>query len=117
MDRFDVVHTEQEGAFAFALAIAPETDAPDWDMTDEERAQFMQDVEDWQILYFIARVTCAVSGVEMSSEYLGRCAYASVADFIQSEYYKDMCAATKVAAVKQINALHDAIIQEAKNEF
>lgn len=116
MDRFDVVHTEQEGAFAFALAIAPETGAPDWDMTAEERAQFIQDVEDWKILYFVARVTCSVAGVEVATEQLGRCAYESVADFIQSEYYKDMRAATKVAAVKQINALHDAI-QETKNEF
>lgn len=109
MDRFDVVHTEADGAFEFTLALAPETGAPDWDMTDAEREQFIQDVEDWKILYFVARVTCAVSGVEMSSEYLGGCAYASVADFIRDGYYRDMCAATKAAAVKQIHALHSAI--------
>ena len=84
MDRFDVVHTEADGAFEFTLALAPETGAPDWDMTDAEREQFIQDVEDWKILYFVARVTCSVAGVEVATEHLGRCAYASVADFIQS---------------------------------
>lgn len=87
----ELVHEETHDGYGIKLYFGPEDYAPDWDMTDEERADLDRKIERGHLLWFYAHVVAERDGFT-GEDYLGGCCYESVADFIgpNGDYYRDM---------------------------
>lgn len=87
-----LVHTEEHEGFEIKLYLVPEDSTPDWDFeTEEERRELLEDIDNGNLLWFIAKVTASKADIELSVDYLGGCCYKSVDEFIEEGYYyKDM---------------------------
>lgn len=93
MSYWEVVHTDQIEGFDITLSITPEDSTPDWDFkSEEERLELYKDINNGNLLWFVAKVTASKCGVELASDYLGRCCYTDINEFINpKDYYGDMC--------------------------
>lgn len=84
-------HRETAAGFDIVLSVAPEDMPPDWDETDEERAETLRKIENGTLAYFIARVEARKEGITLGTAYLGGCCYDSVRQFVEGgDYYGDM---------------------------
>lgn len=83
---------EVRGKYIIRLELLPEYDMPDWDFeSEEERQELLRKIDQGVYLWFCAKVSAWIDGVELASDYLGGCCYDSVAQFVEdSGYYEDM---------------------------
>src|SRR4051794_36024379 len=87
----EIVHTERVGKFDISLYFGPEDSEPDWSMTTGERTELMTKIDNGTLLWFVAHVVASKNGIELGHDYLGRCCYSSVAEFLEpGGYYEDM---------------------------
>ncbi len=88
----ETIHTEKYKGFDISLSVAPEDYAPDWDFeTEEEKQKLLNDIENGNVEWFMAKVTASKNGIGLGSDHLGGCCYKSVEDFINPDcYYGDM---------------------------
>lgn len=102
-----LVHTEEHEGFEIKLYLVPEDSTPDWDFeTEEERRELLEDIDNGNLLWFIAKVTASKADIELSVDYLGGCCYRSVDEFIEEGYYyKDMRGTVIHAAKLKIKEL------------
>lgn len=109
MDHYETVHTEENDGFTITLSITPETAAPDWYFESEEEEQHLLDqINDGDLMYFVAKVTASKNGIELGNDYLGGCCYESVEDFIVGGYFSDMVDTAIDEAKKAIHSLIEA---------
>ena len=88
---WEVAHRETAEGFDIVLATRPEDMLPDWDETEEERAETLRKIEDGTWVHFIARVEARKKGITLGTAYLGGCCYDNVQQFVKdSDYYSDM---------------------------
>jgi len=84
---WETAHKETRDGFDIVLSVTPEDMPPDWDETEEERAETLQKIDDGTLAYFVARVEARVEGITLGTAYLGGCCYDSVAQFVKEGYY------------------------------
>lgn len=94
MIHWERIHTETKDGFKIELAFAPEDDDPRDHFAsgdDEADAELIRDIENGNVLWFVARVTASKAGVVLGSDYLGRCCYRTAEEFMSPDgYYPDM---------------------------
>ena len=84
-------HSEAREGFDIVLSVTPEDMLPDWDETEEERAETLRKINDGVWAYFVARVEARKEGIILGTAYLGGCCYDSVRQFVEEgDYYGDM---------------------------
>ena len=106
MSYFERVHSEDRpDGFTIVLSIADEDHAPDWDMTEEEKAELIGQIERGVMLWFCAKVEAKKAGVTLGVDYLGGCCYRSIEEFMQGGYYADMIVEAMTEARKTVEAL------------
>ena len=106
MSYFERVHSEDRpDGFTIVLSIAEEDHAPDWDMTEEEKANLLDQIERGVVLWFCAKVEAKKAGVTLGVDYLGGCCYPSVKSFVDGCYYSDMVVEAMTEALKTIEEL------------
>ena len=87
----ELVHTEECQGFTINLYLRPEQYAPDWDFeSEEEKAELLRKIDNYDVLWFCAKVTASKNNIELSSDYLGGCCYDNVEQFLTDGYYEDM---------------------------
>lgn len=99
------VHHEEFEGFDIYLDFCEEFDQPDWDMTDEEKLELNRKIENGLLLWFCAKVRACKNGIELGTDYLGACCYASKEEFIKDGYYSDMKAQAISEAKENIQKL------------
>ncbi len=88
---WETAHTEDRDGFEIVLSVAPEDMPPDWDETEEERAETLRKINDGVWAYFVARVEARKEGITLGTACLGGCCYESVRQFVEEgDYYGDM---------------------------
>ena len=91
MTYWEKVHQEEKDGLIITLEITQETDAPDWDFeSEQERQDLIEQINNGNILWFVAKVSAMKQGILLAEDYLGGCCYDSVEDFIEDAYYQDM---------------------------
>lgn len=85
----NVNHEIFEG-FDIYLDFCEEIDSPDWDMTDNEKAELLKKIDNGSLLWFCAKVRACKNSIELGTDYLGACCYASKEEFMIGGYYEDM---------------------------
>lgn len=90
MKHWEQVHTEEKDGFTINLCFALEDIAPDWDMTEEERDELFEKINNGSLLWVIARVEVKKKSIVLGSSYLGNCCYEEAKDFLLTGYYEDM---------------------------
>jgi hypothetical protein len=84
-------HIDTVDGFEIVLSVTPEDMPPDWDETEEERAETLRKLNDGVWDYFVARVEARREGITLGSAYLGGCCYESVRQFVEEgDYYGAM---------------------------
>ena len=84
-------HRETAEGFDIVLSVTPDDTPPDWDETEEERADTLRRIENGTLAYFIARVEAKKEGITLGTAHLHGCCYDSVAQFVKDgDYYGDM---------------------------
>jgi hypothetical protein len=103
---WEPAHKETIDGFDIVLSTTPEDMPPDWDETEEQRAETLRKINDGTWAYFIAKVEAAKQGIVLATEYLGGCCYDSVEQFVkEGDYYRDMvheAVAQAKAMIKQL---------------
>ena len=88
---WETAHSEARDGFDIVLSVTPEDMPPDWDETEEERAETLRKINDGTWAYFVARVEARKEGITLGTAYLGGCCYDSVRQFVEEgDYYGDM---------------------------
>jgi hypothetical protein len=89
---WETAHKETRDGFEIVLSVTPEDMPPDWDETEEERAETLRKINDGVWVYFVARVEARKEGITLGTAYLGGCCYDSVAQFVKEDgdYYGGM---------------------------
>jgi hypothetical protein len=88
---WETAHKETVDGFDIVLSVTPEDMPPDWDETEEERAETLRKIDDGVWAYFVARVEARKEGITLGTAYLGGCCYESVRQFVEEGgYYGDM---------------------------
>jgi len=106
MSYFEQVYSEDRpDGFTIVLSIAEEDQEPDWVMTEEEKAELVDQIDRGVMLWFCAKVEAKKAGVTLGVDYLGACCYRSVKSFIEDGYYADMVAEAIAEANKKIREL------------
>jgi hypothetical protein len=106
MSYFEQVHSEDRpDGFTIVLSIAGEDHTPDWDMTEEEKAELIDQIDRGVMLWFCAKVEAKKAGVTLGVDYLGACCYPSVDDFRNDSYYWGMVDQAIAEANKKIREL------------
>ena len=91
MTYWEKVHQEEKDGLIITLEITQETDAPDWDFeSEQERQDLIEQINNGNILWFVAKVSAMKQGIVLADDYLGGCCYDSIKDFINDGYYQDM---------------------------
>lgn len=84
-------HRETIEGFEIVLFVTPEDMPPDWDETEDERANTLRRIENGDLAYFVACVEARREGITLGKTYLGGCCYDSVRQFVrEGDYYGDM---------------------------
>lgn len=86
---WELVHTDKINGFDISVYFAEEDYLPDWDFNnEEERLKLLEDIRAGNLLWFTAKVTASKCDVELTSDYLGGCCYASIQEFLdlKSDY-------------------------------
>ena len=101
-------HTEEIEGFTIKLYITWEDSPPDWELSEEDSKQLLEDIENGNLEWFVAKVTAEKMGIELASDYLGECCYKSIEEFIKPGCYYTQMAATVISeARKTIASLCD----------
>jgi hypothetical protein len=88
---WETAHKETVDGFDIVLSVTPEDMPPDWDETEEERAETLRKIDDGVWAYFVARVEARKEGITLGTAYLGGCCYESVRQVVEEGgYYGDM---------------------------
>jgi hypothetical protein len=74
-------------------------------MTEEEKAELLDQIERGVMLWFCAKVEAKKAGVTLGVDYLGGCCYRSVGAFMKDGYYADMIVEAMTQAHKTIEEL------------
>lgn len=91
MTYWEIANVEAKDGFEIVLSTTPEDMPPDWDETEEQRAETLRNIENGTWVYFIARVEACKEGIALGTSYLGGCCYESVKQFVkEGGYYEDM---------------------------
>lgn len=103
---------EEYKGFEIHLEILDEDISPD-DLHDwesfEEREEFYSKLESGELLWFCAKVSAYMAGIELATEYLGGCCYSSIDNFIKDEYYSSMRDEVINNAIDKIKKLNEVI--------
>ena len=103
MTYWEKVHQEEKDGLIITLELTQETDAPDWDFeSEQERQDLIEQINNGNILWFVAKVSAMKQGIVLATDYLGGCCYDSVEDFIKDAYYQDMVDNVITAAKQKI---------------
>lgn len=92
MKDYTLRHTEEREGFTIKLYTTWEEAHPDWDFESEEaKQQLLEDINNGNLEWFIAKVTAEKMGIELATDYIGGCCYESVGEFIRpGDYYTQM---------------------------
>lgn len=91
MTYWEVANVEAKDGFEIVLSTTPEDMPPDWDETEEQRAETLRKINDGTWAYFIARIEACKEGYALGTSYLSGCCYDSVKQFVEEgDYYEDM---------------------------
>ena len=108
IDQMDLPKSGKYDVKLFALV---EHNIPEWSISREELAKFERDVECGRILWFCAKVSVSINGVELGTCYLGGCAYTSLEEFAKDNYCAGMVnnavleAETAIKGIVDLHAL------------
>jgi hypothetical protein len=106
---WEVANVEAKDGFEIVLSVTPEDMPPDWDETEEQRAETLRKIDQGVWVYFIARVEACKDGIALGTSYLGGCCYDSVHQFVkESDYYEDMVHEAIEEARARINRFKEA---------
>ena len=88
---WETIQTEHLDGFEIVFSVTPEDMPPDWDETDEQKAETLRNIENGTWAYFVARVEAKKRGIVLGVDYLGGCCYDSPQKFVEAgDYYKSM---------------------------
>jgi len=87
---WEYIQTETRGDFEYVLSIRPEESEPDWEMSAEEKAQILDQIDKGWLRWFMAKIEAKKLGITLSTQYIGGCCYPSVQDFITGGIYEDL---------------------------
>ena len=108
MSYYELRHTEEKEGFIIKLYTTWEDSQPDWELSEEDSEQFLEDIENGNLEWFIAKVTAEKMGIELASDYLGGCCYKSIEEFIRpGDYYTQMVDTVIHEARKTLASLCD----------
>jgi hypothetical protein len=83
----ELIHTEKKAGFRIAFYACEEFLNPADDLGVEECRR----IDNGELCWFMAEVTASKDGIELGTDYLGGCCYASPQEFISgSGYYPGM---------------------------
>jgi len=103
---WETAHKETVDGFEIVLSVTPEDMPPDWDETEEQRAETLRKINDGTWAYFVARVEARKEGITLGTTYLGGCCYDSVEQFVKDgDSYGDMVAEAIIDAKAMIQKL------------
>ena len=112
MTHYETIHKETRDGFDIVFSTCHEDMKPDFFEDEQEEAQFWKDLERGDTAWFVARVQAFKNGIELGTDYLGGCWYASEMDFVNdSDYYGDMINSAIDQAKKNILALVEGLIK------
>lgn len=98
----ELIHTEEREGFTLHAYRHNEDISPVGEFAtgdDEADTQTIADIESGALDWFAVEVTASKASVELASDWLGACCYASAADFVTAgDYYDSMCAEAVSAA-------------------
>lgn len=101
-------HTEEWEGFTIKLYTTPELEQPDWDMTEDELTQLLNDIDSGELEYFSVKVTAEKMGIELASDYLVGCCYKSIEEFTKpGDYYTQIVETVISEAKKTLASLCD----------
>jgi hypothetical protein len=84
----ELIHTEKKAGFTIAFYACEEFMNPADALLGDE---VCRQIGDGELYWFMAEVTASKDGIELGTDYLGGCCYASRQEFISgSGYYPDM---------------------------
>ncbi len=90
----ELINTEEQDGFEIKFYACEELDDPKGHFAsgdDDLDAKLYQQIYDGDVAWFCAKVTASKNDIELATDYLGACCYASAKDFItESGYYDDM---------------------------
>jgi len=89
-----LIKTETVGHFEINFYAEPEYESLSElfpDDTEEEIAEMEKNIENCKLVYFCAKVTASLCGIELASDYLGGCVYDSYEQFteLDGDHYSD----------------------------
>jgi hypothetical protein len=107
MNDYTLRHTEEREGFTIKLYTTWEDSSPDWELSEEDSKQLLEDIENGKLEWFIAKVTAEKMGIELASDYLGGCCYRTIEKFIADSYYRDMVDTVIIEARQRIQQLKE----------
>ncbi len=99
----DLIHTETKDGFSVAFYACEELLTPGEALLDDE---VCMRIENGELCWFMAEVTASRLGIELGTDYLGGCCYASLEEFVTaSDYYPGMVSRAIAEAINIIARL------------
>lgn len=104
-----MIHEENYEGFTIRFYVEPEDESPRGQFMNEDGSddeEILAKIEDGTYEWFCVKVTASKAGVELATDYLGGCCYASYEDFLTPDgYAADMRATVVEEARKTLAAL------------
>ena len=94
-------HTEERDGFTIKVYTTPELGWPDWDISEEDRKQFLAAIESGRLEWFIIKVIVEKNCKGLASDYLTNCCSRSVEKFIKSNDWYSRMVATVIDKAKE----------------
>lgn len=108
----DLIHTEKKDGFSIAFYACQEFLTPSDALLDDETCR---QIDAGQLSWFMAEVTASRDGIELGTDYLGGCCWASPEEFITTPgYYANMVENAIAEANKAIARLHPAAAESLR---
>jgi len=83
---YELIHSEEREGFDINFYAGEDTHPRDLFMP-EDVDQIVNDINDGNLVWFVAKVTASKNGIELASDHLGGCCYRSYMDFVDHNYY------------------------------
>jgi len=86
-----LIHSEEREGFEINFYAGEEDCHPRDLFMPEDVDQIVNDINEGNLVWFVAKVTASKKGIELANDYLGGCLYPSYMDFVEDNfYYADM---------------------------
>jgi hypothetical protein len=110
MQHWKTINTEFKDGFQIVFSVTEEYTPIADHFEADDVSEIISDIEEGNLLWFVARVQAFKNGIELASDYLGGCCYKSYSDFVaQNDYYADMIQTVIREAKETIKALSETV--------